>query len=200
MGSLANSSSLQTTIQENPLLLSLSAFSQLSLLTLTPSPRLRLMPTTAVMVMALPTTGTVMAWDTTGTTVLMLTPMVLRDTTTARGPLRLRLSPPPLLSPLLMPTTDVTVTALPTTGTVMAWLTTVLTTVLMLTLTLTDTTTARGPLTPSPRPMPTTVIITDMAWPTTGTVMLTMATTATLTLPVATTDIITKLLLFCLKN
>merc|ERR1711971_204889 len=167
MGSLANSSSLQTTIQENPLLLSLSAFSQLSLLTLTPSPRLRLMPTMAVMVMALPTTGTVMAWDTTGTTVLMLTPMVLTDTTTARGPLRLRLSPPPLLSPLLMPTTDVTV---------MAWPTTVLTTVLMLTLTLTDTTTARGPLTPSPRPM---------------------ATTATLTLPVATTDIITKLLLFC---
>merc|ERR1711971_929454 len=163
MGSLANSSSLQTTIQENPLLLSLSAFSQLSLLTLTPSPRLRLMPTTAVMVMALPTTGTVMAWDTTGTTVLMLTPMVLTDTTTARGPLSLRLSPPPLLSPLLMPTTDVTVTAWPTTGTVMPWLTTVLTTVLMLT----DTTTARGPLTPSPRPMPTTVIITDMAWPTT---------------------------------
>merc|ERR1739844_79600 len=115
--------------------------------------------------------GTVMAWDTTGTTVLMLTPMVLTDTTTARGPLRLRLSPPPLLSPLLMPTTDVTVTAWPTTGTVMAWLTTALTTVLMLTLTLTE---------------PTTVIITDMAWPTTGTVMLTMATTATLTLPVAT--------------
>merc|ERR1712158_164761 len=111
-----------------------------------------------------------MAWDTTGTTVLMLIPMVLTDTTTARGPLRLR------LSPLLMPTTDVTVTAWLTTGTVMAWLTTVLTTVLMLTLTLTDTTTARGPLTPSPRPMPTTVIITDMAWPTTGTVMLTMAT------------------------
>merc|ERR1712203_771524 len=181
MGSLANSSSLQTTIQDDPLLLSLSAFSQLSLLTLKPSPRLRLMPTMAVMATALPTTGTVMAWDTTGTTVLMLTPMVLTDTTTARGPLRLR--PPPLLSPLLMPTTDVTVTALPTTGTVMAWLTTVLTTVLMLTLTLTDTTTARGPLTPSPRPMPTTVIITDMAWPTTGTVMLTMATTATLTLP-----------------
>merc|ERR1719331_2510052 len=114
--------------------------------------------------MALPTTGTVMAWDTTGTTVLMLTPMVLTDTTTARGPLRLRLSPPPLLSPLLMPTTDGTVMAWPTTGT----------TVLMLTpMVLTDTTTARGPLTPSPRPMPTTVIITDMAWPTTGTVMLT---------------------------
>merc|ERR1711971_692935 len=141
MGSLANSSSLQTTIQENPLLLSLSAFSQLSLLTLKPSPRLRLMPTTAATVMALPTTGTAMAWLTVVTTVLMLTPMELTDTTTARGPLR-----------------------------------------------------------PSPRPMPTTVITTDMAWPTTGTAMLTMATTATLTLPVATTDIITKLLLFCLKN
>merc|ERR1712226_1162632 len=78
MGSLANSSSLQTTIQDEIRckystqillgstslltyniyrLLSLSAFSQLSLLTLKPSPRLRLMPTTAVMVMALPTTG-----------------------------------------------------------------------------------------------------------------------------------------------
>merc|ERR1712172_98492 len=98
MGSLANSSSLQTTIQENPLLLSLSAFSQLSLLTLKPSPRLRLMPTTAATVMALPTTGTAMAWLTVVTTVLMLTPMELTDTTTARGLLRLRLSPPPLLS------------------------------------------------------------------------------------------------------
>merc|ERR1711971_668484 len=196
MGSLANSSSLQTTIQENPLLLSLSAFSQLSLLTLKPSPRLRLMPTTAATVMALPTTGTAMAWLTVVTTVLMLTPMELTDTTTARGLLRLRLSPPPLLSPLLMPTMAVTDMTWPITHTVMAWLTTVLT----LTLMLTGTTTARGPLRPSPRPMPTTVIITDMAWPTTGTAMLTMATTATLTLPVATTDIITKLLLFCLKN
>merc|ERR1711971_38195 len=186
MGSLANSSSLQTTIQENPLLLSLSAFSQLSLLTLKPSPRLRLMPTTAATVIALPTTGTAMAWLTVVTTVLMLTPMELTDTTTARG--------------LLRPTTAVTDMAWPITHTVMAWLTTVLTTVLTLTLMLTDTTTARGPLRPSPRPMPTTVITTDMAWPTTGTAMLTMATTATLTLPVATTDIITKLLLFCLKN
>merc|ERR1711971_945678 len=191
MGSLANSSSLQTTIQENPLLLSLSAFSQLSLLTLKPSPRLRLMPTTAATVMALLTVVT---------TVLMLTPMELTDTTTASGLLRLRLSPPPLLSPLLMPTMAVTGMAWPITHTVMAWLTTVLTTVLTLTLMLTDTTTARGPLSPSPRPMPTTVITTDMAWPTTGTAMLTMATTATLTLPVATTDIITKSLLFCLKN
>merc|ERR1739848_40027 len=146
MGSLANSSSLQTTIQENPLLLSLSAFSQLSLLTLKPSPRLRLMPTTAIMATALPTTGTVMVWLTTGTTVLMLT-LMLTDTTTARGPLRLRLSPPPLLSPLLMPTM---------------------------------------------------VIITVTALPTTGTVMLTTATTATLMLTATTaTDIITKLLLFC---
>merc|ERR1712172_450468 len=142
MGSLANSSSLQTTIQENPLLLSLSAFSQLSLLTLKPSPRLRLMPTTA---------GTAMAWLTVVTTVLMLTPMEPTDTTTARGLLRLRLSPPPLLSPLLMPTTAVTDMAWPITHTVMAWLTTVLTTVLTLTLMLTDTTTARGPLRPSPR-------------------------------------------------
>merc|ERR1711971_312442 len=148
MGSLANSSSLQTTIQENPLLLSVSAFSQLSLLTLKTSPRLRLMPTTAATVMALPTTGTAMAWLTGVTTVLMLTPMELTDTTTARGLLRLRLSPPPL-SPLLMPTTAVTDMAWPITHTVMAWLTTVLTTVLTLTLMLTDTTTARGPLRPS---------------------------------------------------
>merc|ERR1711934_299589 len=117
---------------------------------------------------ALPTTGTAMAWLTVVTTVLMLTPMELTDTTTARGLLRLRLSPPPLLSPLLMPTTAVTDMVWPITHTAMDWL--------------------------------TTVITTDMAWPTTGTAMLTMATTATLTLPVATTDIITKLLLFCLKN
>merc|ERR1739848_660081 len=180
MGSLANSSSLQTTIQENPLLLSLSAFSQLSLLTLKPSPRLRLMPTMAIMVTALPTTGTVMVWLTTGTTVLMLT-LMLTDTTTARGPLRLRLSPPPLLSPLLMPTmVTITVTALPTTGTVMVWLTTG--------------TTARGPLMLSPLLMLTTVITTVMP----HTVMLTAATTATLMLTATTaTDIITKLLLFC---
>merc|ERR1739848_148684 len=173
MGSLANSSSLQTTIQENPLLLPLSAFSQLSLLTLKPSPRLRLMPTTAIMATALPTTGTVMVWLT-----LMLT-----DTTTARGPLRLRLSPPPLLSPLLMPTlVIITVTALPTTGT---------TATLMLTM---ATTTARGPLMLSPLLMLTTVITTVMP----HTVMLTAATTATLMLTATTaTDIITKLLLFC---
>merc|ERR1712172_431206 len=84
MGSLANSSSLQTTIQDeirckystkivlgSPSLLtyniyrllSLSAFSQLSLLTLKPSPRLRLMPTTAATVMALPTAAAEPAAD-----------------------------------------------------------------------------------------------------------------------------------------
>merc|ERR1711993_2729 len=111
----------------------------------------------------------------------------------ARGPLRLRLSPPLLLSPLLMPTTAITFTALPTTGTDMAWLTTV-TTVLMLTLMLTDTTTARGPLMLSPLLMLTTVITTVMP----HTVMLTAATSATLMLATDTTDtgIITKLLLF----
>ena len=76
--SLANSSSLQTTIQDeirckysthtvslSPSLLThniyrplpLSAFSQLSLLTLKPSPRLRLMPTMVIMDMAWPTMG-----------------------------------------------------------------------------------------------------------------------------------------------
>merc|ERR1712113_279355 len=102
MGSLANSSSLQTTIQENLLLLPLSAFSQLSLLTLKPSPRLRLMPTTAI------TTGTV--WLTTGTGMLIMdttdTPMLTMATTTARGLL--------MLSPRLMPSTDITTATLPT--------------------------------------------------------------------------------------
>merc|ERR1712203_524799 len=124
MGSLANSSSLQTTIQENPLPLPLSAFSQLSLLTLKPSPRLRLMPTMAIMDMALPTTGTVMAWLTT-VTMVMLT-LMLTDTTTARGPL--------MLSPLLMLTTAIT-TVMPHT----VMLTAVTTVTLMLTVATTDT-------------------------------------------------------------
>merc|ERR1712203_694081 len=167
MGSLANSSSLQTTIQENPLPLPLSAFSQLSLLTLKPSPRLRLMPTMAIMDMASLTT----------VTMDMLTPTPM-DTTTARDLLMLS----PLLRLLLMPTTVATVMALPTTGTVMAWLTTV--TMVMLTLMLTDTTTARGPLMLSPLLMLTTAITTVMP----HTVMLTAVTTVTLMLTVATTD------------
>merc|ERR1712203_541859 len=99
MGSPANSSSLQATIKMNPLPLPLSAFSQLSLLTLKPSPRLRLMPTMVIMDMAWPTMGTVMVWLITVTTVLMPT-LMLTDTTTARGPL--------MLSPLLTRTTDIT--------------------------------------------------------------------------------------------
>merc|ERR1712203_185497 len=187
MGSLANSSSLQTTIQENPLPLPLSAFSQLSLLTLKPSPRLRLMPTMAIMDMASLTMVMDMASLTT-VTMGMLTPTPM-DTTTARDLLMLS----PLLRPLLSPTTVATVMALPTTGPVMAWLTTV--TMAMLTLMLTDTTTARGPLMLSPLLMLTTAITTVMP----HTVMLTAVTTVTLMLTVATTDTdtITKLLLFC---
>merc|ERR1712226_1536996 len=97
-----------------------------------------------VMDMAWPTTGTVMVWLITVTTVPMLTLMVLTDTTTARGPLMLS---PRLRLMLTMVVMDM---AWPTTGTVMVWLIMVLTTVLMLTLMLTDTTTARGPLMPSP--------------------------------------------------
>merc|ERR1712203_27901 len=172
MGSPANSSSLQATIKMNPLPLPLSAFSQLSLLTLKPSPRLRLMPTMVIMDMAWPTMGTVMVWLITVTTVLMPT-LMLTDTTTARGPLMLS---PRLRLMLTMVVMD------------MAWLTTV--TTVMLTLMLTDTTTARGLLMLSPLLTRTTDITTDML----HTVMLTGVTTATLTLTVATTDtdIITK--------
>merc|ERR1712001_146035 len=181
MGSLANSSSLQTTIKMKSLPLPLSAFSQLSLLTLKPSPRLRLMPTMVIMDMAWPTTGTVMVWLITVTTVLMPT-LMLTDTTTARGPLMLS---PRLRLMLTMVVMDM---AWPTT-TVMVWLITVTVTV-MLTLMLTDTTTARGLLMLSPLLTRTTDITTDML----HTVMLTGVTTATLTLTVATTDtdIITK--------
>merc|ERR1712203_844311 len=181
MGSPANSSSLQATIKMNPLPLPLSAFSQLLLLTLKPSPRLRLMPIMVIMDMAWPTMGTVMVWLITVTTVLMPT-LMLTDTTTARGPLMLS---PRLRLILTMVVMDM---AWPTTGTVMFWLITV--TTVMLTLMLTDTTTARGLLMLSPLLTRTTDITTDML----HTVMLTGVTTATLTLTVATTDtdIITK--------
>merc|ERR1711953_949866 len=105
MGSPANSSSLQTTIQDEirckysthiglislphityiSRLLPLSAFSQLSLLMLRPSPRLRPMPTTATMVMD----WLIMATAT-------VTPMLM-VTTTARDL--------QMLSPRPMPTT-----------------------------------------------------------------------------------------------
>merc|ERR1712203_814140 len=94
-----------------------------------------------IMDMAWPTTGTVMVWLITVTTVLMLT-LMLTDTTTARGPLMLS---PRLRLMLTMVVMDM---AWPTTGTVMVWLITV--TTVMLTLMLTDTTTARGLLMLSP--------------------------------------------------
>merc|ERR1719410_1885090 len=133
-------------------LLPLSAFSQLSLLTLKPSPRLRLMPTTAI---------------TTGTGMLIMditdTPMLTMATTTARGLL--------MLSPRLMPTTDTTDTDWLTTDTDMAWLT--MDTMVMPTLMLMVTTTARGLLMLSPRLMPST----DITTATLPTAMLTVDTT-----------------------
>merc|ERR1711953_1035127 len=191
MGSPANSSSLQTTIQDEirckysthiglislphityiSRLLPLSAFSQLSLLMLRPSPRLRPMPTTATMVMDWP----IMATAT-------VTPMLM-VTTTARDLQMLSLRP--------MPTTaTTTVMDWPTTAT--ATLTTATTATPMLTM---DTTTARGPPMLSPLLMLTTATITVMLL----TVMLTVVTTATLmpTMDTTDTDIITKLLLFC---
>merc|ERR1711881_441285 len=125
MGSLANSSSLQTTIQDEICCLPLSAFSQLSLLMLKPSPRLRLMPTMAI--------TTAMDWPTTGTDTLTMattaTLMLTMATTTARGLL--------MLSPRLMLTMAIT-TAMdwPTTDTDM--LTMATTATLMLTMATTD--------------------------------------------------------------
>merc|ERR1711970_1118387 len=91
MGSPANSSSLITS-KCNPWPLSLSACSQPSLLRLMPSPRLMLMPTMATTAMVSATTA--MA------TVPMAIPITV-DSTTARGPLMLRLPPLLRLLPLL---------------------------------------------------------------------------------------------------
>merc|ERR1739848_98078 len=126
MGSLANSSSLQTTIQDEIRPLPLSAFSQLSLLTLKPSPRLRLRPIMAIMDMA---------WPTMVTMVHMPILMVLMDTTMARG----LLMPSPLPRPMPFMVPMVT----------MVWVTEPTDTA-TLTLTIMDTTTARGPLMLSP--------------------------------------------------
>merc|ERR1712066_761182 len=104
MGSQANSSSSQTTIKGNPLLLLLSASSQLLLLKPMPSPRLRLMPTTAIMDTVLPTMDMDTAWP---TTVTMAMPTLMpTDTTTARGPLMLRLSPLLMLTTVIIMDTD----------------------------------------------------------------------------------------------
>merc|ERR1739848_941342 len=116
------------------LLLPLSAFSQLSLLMLKPSPRLRLMPTMAI--------TTAMDWPTTGTDMLIMattaTLMLTMATTTARDLL--------MLSPRLMLT-------MVTMDMDMDWLTMATTATLMLITT--ATTTARGLLTLSPLLMPT---------------------------------------------
>merc|ERR1711971_947596 len=61
-----------------------------------PSLRLRLMPTTA-------TTATLTPMEATGPMAMEPTLTLIMASTTARGPLRL--SPPPLPSPMLMPTT-----------------------------------------------------------------------------------------------
>merc|ERR1712024_59614 len=173
MGSLANSSSLQTTIQDEIWLLPLSAFSQLSLLMLKPSLRLRLMPTMAI--------TTAMDWLTTDTgtptTATTATPMPTMATTTTRGPL--------MLSQRLMLSMDIMGTDWPTTGTGMDWLTTA--TTAMLTPMPTGTTTARGLLMLSPRLMLSMAITTVMLLTvmptvdTTAILMPTMATTATIT-------------------
>merc|ERR1711981_247445 len=84
-----------------------------------PLPSPMLMPTTESMVMVWDTT----VWDTEDTLVCTTdtpdTLMLIMDTTTARGPLML--SPPPLPSPMLMPTTATTAMVPgPTTATVWA--------------------------------------------------------------------------------
>merc|ERR1739847_110727 len=146
------------------LLLPLSAFSQLSLLMLKPSPRLRLMPTMAI--------TTAMDWPTTGTLMLIMA------TTTARDLL--------MLSPRLMLTMVTMDMDWPTTDMDMAWLTMATTATLMLITT--ATTTARGLLMLSLLLMPTMVITTAML----PTAMLTVATTATLMLTTATTATTTE--------
>merc|ERR1739847_46913 len=79
-----------------------------------PLPSLRLMPTTESMVMVWDTT----VWAT-GPMAMELTLIIMEPTTTARGPLML--SPPPLPSPKLMPTTATTAMVPgPTTATVWA--------------------------------------------------------------------------------
>merc|ERR1711993_14261 len=109
--------------------------------------------------------------------------LTLTDTTMARGPLMPSPRPMPMHSMVIMvmawDTTVWATTVLATTGWVM---------LVMLTLTLMDTTMARGLL------MPTMATTTDMLH-----TVITVDTTATPTpiVPTDTTDIITKLLLFC---
>merc|ERR1712172_475634 len=135
----------------------------LFLLVLSPRLWLRLSPR----LMPIPTTDTATVLATPDTTVLATpdtdtdsdTTDTVSDMPTARGPLRLRLSPPLPLRPRLIPTTDTTAmdtTVLDTDVPTDTVLDTTDTPVLATTEDTTDTvlvTTARGPLRPSP-PLP----------------------------------------------
>merc|ERR1712072_1031543 len=109
-----------------------------------------------------------------------LTLTLIMATTTARGPLML--SPPPLPSPMLMPTTE---------SMVMVWDTTVWATgatPMELTLTLImASTTARGPLMLSPPPMLMPTTTEPMVWDTEDTLVCTTDTPDTLMLIMETT-------------
>merc|ERR550539_490179 len=126
------------------------------------------MPTTA-------STATLTPMEATGPMDMPDTPMPTTASTMARGPLML--SPPPLPSPMLMPTTEPMVMVWDTLDTTV-WATGA--TAMELTLTLiVATTTARGPLMLSPPPlpslrlMPTTATTAMVPGPTTATVWAT---------------------------
>merc|ERR1712051_563326 len=195
MGSPANSSSLITS-SRNPWPLPPSACSQPSLPRLMPSPRLRLMPTMAPMAMALAML-TAMVLPTVDTTAMAPIPMPTVDTTTARGPLMLRLRPMLTMVSMAM---EPTVLAMPTvmdtpepTDMDMATMPMPLMRIPMPT---TDSTTARGPLMPRPPPLlrlmlmlTTDTTLTPMPMDTVPTDMPTVVTTATPTvMDMATTD------------
>merc|ERR1712150_321152 len=115
----------------------------------------------------MPTTESmVMVWDTTATEDTPDTPMLIMDTTTARGPLML--SPPPMLmptttEPMVWDTEDTLVCTTDTPDTPMLIM---------------DSTMARGPLMLSPPPLPSLRLI-----PTTATVWATEDTTVWATEP-----------------
>merc|ERR550539_676053 len=133
-----------------------------------PSLRLRLMPTTA-------STATLTPMEATGPMDMPDTPMPIMASTMARGPLML--SPPPLPSPMLMPTTTAPMVwdTLDTT----VWATGPMDMPDTHMLMLMATTTARGPLRLSPPPlpslrlMPTTATTAMVPGPTTATVWAT---------------------------
>merc|ERR1719331_313762 len=138
---------------------------------------LMLSPPPLPSLMLMPTTTEPMVWDTTvWATDHTDTPdtlmLMLMATTTARGPLML--SPPPLPSPMLMPTTTE-----PMVWDTTVWATDHTDTPDTLMLMLMATTTARGPLRLSPPPlpslrlMPTTATTAMVPGPTTATVWAT---------------------------